>query len=73
MKKVEFMKLNLQQENILSKEERKDVLGGQPSSCYVVCKNDGRRVNVDRCDSYSISAICGESGARCCGCEGTCY
>ncbi|WP_308548917.1 hypothetical protein [uncultured Parabacteroides sp.] len=36
MKKVEFMKLNLQQENILSKEERKGVLGGY-GSCYARC------------------------------------
>lgn len=68
MKKVSFMKLNLQQDNILSKEERKEILGGVgPDPCYVTC-NSGNRVGVDRCDDYAIVHACGTSSHQKCEC-----
>lgn len=69
MKKVEFMKLNLQQENVLSKEEKKEVLGGYgPSPCYVTC-NNGNTIGIDMCDSYAMGNACGSSGPRYCRCN----
>lgn len=69
MKKVSFMKLNLQQENLLSKEEKKEVLrGAGPVPCYVVC-NNGNRIGIDRCDDYAIRNNCGESSYRSCSCN----
>jgi hypothetical protein len=37
MERVSLMKLNIQQESVLSKDERKAKLGGKQTSCYVVC------------------------------------
>lgn len=69
MKKVEFMKLNLQQENILSKEERKEVLGGY--TCYVRC---GSSVIVTGANSCAeLQHICGPyDKPSCCVCNGSC-
>ena len=67
------MGLNVQPENVLSKEERKTRLGGkEPGICYVVCKG-GRWYIGDDCDQWAIKNICGEEVPKCCGCWGTCY
>lgn len=60
MKKVELMKLNLQQENILSKEEKKILLGGYGNSCYVT--RNGSEIAVGNCDKATIDYYCGSGG-----------
>lgn len=73
MKKVSFMKLNLQQENLLSKEEKKEVLGGYgPAPCYVRC-GDGYTFNTDSCTAAAYT--CGSDGIKCCVCNqgNVCY
>lgn len=67
MKKVEFMKLNLQQENLLSKEERKEVLGGDgaPYPCYARC--GGYTVPVPACSQASY--YCDGNRVECCTCQ----
>lgn len=68
MKKVSFMKLNLQQENLLSKEEKKEVLGGYgPSPCYARC-NTGNYVGVETCLAAN-SACAYNGGVSCCSCD----
>ena len=63
MKKVEFMKLNLQQENILTKEEKKKILGGRgQSACYVTCGPYGPTEGVPSCEPWAITNICGSVG-----------
>lgn len=67
MKKVSFMKLNLQQENLLSKEEKKEVLGGYgPSPCYARCKG-GSHIGVESCSDAIY--VCGDKGVACCTCN----
>ena len=66
MKKVEFMKLNLQQENILSKEERKEVLGGSGSNtCYVQCNGYSYSFPIPSCDSIAIGNACDHGAVKC--------
>ncbi|WP_308548919.1 hypothetical protein [uncultured Parabacteroides sp.] len=66
MKKVNFMKLNLQQENILSKEERKEALGGgAPYPCYARC--GGYTVPVPACSQASY--YCEGNRVECCTCQ----
>lgn len=68
MKKVSFMKLNLQQENLLSKEEKKEVLGGYgPSPCYARCNGSNNNIGVESCTAGS--SVCSSTGVACC----TCY
>lgn len=62
MKKVEFMKLNLQQENLLSKEEKKKILGRGQSDCYVTCGPYGPTDAVPSCESWAITTVCGSNG-----------
>lgn len=63
MKKVEFMKLNLQQENILSKDEKKKILGGGQSACYVTCGPYGPpTTGVPSCEPWAITTVCGGGG-----------
>lgn len=51
MRKVSFMKLNIQQENVLSKEEKKKVLGGGGGGgCYVTCSG-GVTEGMGDCDN----------------------
>lgn len=70
MKKVEFIKLNLQQENILSKEERKEVLGGY-QQCYVRCGNSVTVTGASSC--AELQNICGPyERPSCCVCGGSC-
>lgn len=61
MKKVKFMKLNLQQENVLTKEEKKNLLGGYGNSCYVT-RTSGGEIAVGNCDKATIEFYCGGGG-----------
>lgn len=75
MKKVSFMKLNIQQENVLSKEERKSLLGGNgPYACYVTCNpgsGSGGVVGTNSCaGGYPGSTAYGCGTARYCICAG---
>jgi natural product precursor len=83
MKKVSILKLNLQQENVLSREERKKVLGGDiggsfPTACYVRCNTGlgsvGPYPTTSCSNSYEISAFCtnaaGGNGTYQCSCNG---
>ena len=56
-KKVGFLKLNLPQENILSKEERKKCWGGS-KTCYVQCVHRPPRV-TSSCSQSDIEWACG--------------
>lgn len=67
MKKVEFMKLNLQQENLLSKKERKEILGGYVEGCYVLCSGQNRKPLGD-CSPYSAANVCGNDRVISCSC-----
>lgn len=69
MRKVEFTKLNLQQENLLSKEEKKELLGGTIHTCYVKCNNSSS-ADEGRVDSCHIPDLCGREGIYSCYCEG---
>ena len=60
------MKLNLQQENLLSKEERKEVLGGV-EGCYVLCSTENRKPIPD-CSSERTKAACGYNTVLSCYC-----
>ena len=73
-KNASVMGLNVQPENVLSKEERKARLGGfdPPPSCYVVCRG-GRWLLPDLCNPIDIKSVCGEEIPKCCGCWGECY
>lgn len=70
MKKISFIKLNLQQKNILSKEERKKIIGGEHSgnTCYVRC--DDSNVFVVGAQSCSqLQTVCnGGKPPTCCIC-----
>lgn len=59
MKQVSFIKLNIQEDNILSKEERKKILGGY-SPCYVRCSN-GEKPAPD-CSDWTKVNICNGEG-----------
>jgi hypothetical protein len=61
MKKVPLMTLNVQQENVLSKDERKAALGGKTVKCYVVC-SDGNSLYVGGCYDYDMRTVCFYSG-----------
>ncbi|WP_293731817.1 hypothetical protein [uncultured Parabacteroides sp.] len=63
MKKVEFMKLNLQQENFLSKEEKKVILGGS-KTCYVQCAQSPPR-QTSSCSQSDIEWACHGPGFDC--------
>lgn len=64
MKKVNLLKLNIHQENILSKEEKKKILGGRGrSACYVTCGPYGPpTTGVPSCEPWAITNVCGSSG-----------
>jgi hypothetical protein len=79
MKRVSILKLNLQQENVLSIEERKKVLGGAegPTSCYVRCNTGNGSIGpypTSTCSSSSgLSGLCvsaGGNGTYQCSCNG---
>lgn len=66
MKRVEFMKLNLHKENLLTKEERKEVLGaGAPYPCYARC--GGYIVPVPACSQAVY--YCDSHRVECCTCD----
>lgn len=71
MKKVGFMKLNLQEENFLSKEERKEALGGA-GACYLVCQNGSDRHPVSDCYQPDPHLWCNDAPIACCSCLGGC-
>ena len=71
MKKVGFMKLSLQEENFLSKEERKEVLGGV-SGCYLMCRGSSDRHPVSDCDHLDPVYYCNGGDIACCSCLGGC-
>ena len=69
MKKVKFMRLNLKSENYLSKEEKKEILGGQ--ICYVRCGGDVHVMPANGC--YEAIKICRpDDHVDCCVCGGSC-
>lgn len=70
MKKVGFIKLNLQEENFLSKEERKEILGGGVGACYLVCNGD--RHPISDCHDVDTHTWCNDSPVVCCSCLGGC-
>jgi hypothetical protein len=82
MKRVSILKLNLQQENVLSREERKKVLGGDiggsfPTACYVRCNTGNGSIGpypTSTCSSSSgLSGLCvsaGGNGTYQCSCNG---
>lgn len=72
MKKVEFMKLNLQQENILSKEERKATLGGAMGACYMVCMGDRHPISNCNPPLSDLASLCNGEIPSCCSCLGGC-
>lgn len=67
MKKVSLMKVNIQQQNVLSKEERKKMLGGA-NECYAICKGDPLPIPVSNCWAWdeTYGSICnGEVPVSC--------
>ena len=64
--KLEEMMLNVQPENVLSKEERKARLGGAEKKCYVDCK--GGSWYVKSCDPYDIRPVCDNEPPGLCWC-----
>lgn len=72
MKKVEFMKLNLQQENLLTKEERKEILGGSdaaPYPCYARCDSGYSSYIVPVSACSQASYYCDGNRVACCTCQ----
>lgn len=70
MKKVSFMKLNIQQENLLSKEEKKKLLGGYgPYPCYVTCNSNVGTFGVNSCNSSDTFQHCQTYGVSYCICH----
>ena len=60
------MKLNLQEENFLSKDERKEILGGgAPNPCYAKC--NGNITPIPTCAHADY--YCGGSKVDCCTCQ----
>lgn len=75
MKKVSLIRLNIQQESILSKDEKRRILGGY-TMCYVVCTNGGMHVaSSGMCTPYDQNNLCGGGGSggsfQYCLCDGT--
>jgi hypothetical protein len=69
MRKVSLMKLSLQPENILSKEERKKILGGTNGNCYVHCSS-GTTSFGSCADEDAKRRACHGSTPSYCTCEG---
>lgn len=67
MKKISLMKVNLQKENFLSKEERKQALGGN-YICYVKCDAGTPAYPISSC-TYNDS-MCNGQIPICCSCPG---
>ena len=66
---VAVMGLNVQPENVLSKEERKARLGGKEDpKCYAECR--GGSWYVKSCDPYDTRPVCDSYPVEYCWCWG---
>ena len=62
------MKVNLQKENFLSKDERKKALGGD-GMCYVRCQGESSSIAIETCNFPEIQAWVCNTPPVCCTCQ----